>query len=409
MAEKGQKNRQSKPSGARVAPGVETRRLAIDALLRIDTDGAYANLVLPPMLERSSLEARDRGLVTELVYGTTRMRRALDFIIDRFLLDAVDPEIRAALRVGTYQLHHLDTPPHAAVGATVGATRGRGKSVVNAVLRKVAKEKTASEESWDAPGIPWPDDATRLSYPDWIAAQLITDLGHDQAIAAMESMNEPAAVHQRDDGYVQDPASRYVADAVDVQVGHRVIDLCAAPGGKATLLALEGANVVAADLRPNRTRLIARNVAKLATTAAANGDPVPAALGVITADATAPPFAHGSFDRVLVDAPCSGLGSLRRRADARWRIDAAAPERLSILQSAILDAGIELLRPGGELVYSVCTLTGPETTDVLERARVRGDVEVLAPPTFPWETRGDLALLLPGETDGMALFRLRKR
>ncbi len=390
-------------------PGVEARRLAIDALLRIDTDGAYANLVLPPMLDRSKLEQRDRGLVTELVYGTTRMRRALDFIIDRFLLDEVDPNVRAALRLGTYQLHHLDTPPHAAVSATVGAAKGRGKSVVNAVLRKVAREKTAMDESWDAPGIPWPNDATRLSYPDWIAAQLIDDLGNDRAIAAMEAMNEAASVHQRDDGYVQDPASQYVAAAVDVQPGHRVIDLCAAPGGKATLLALEGANVVAADLRPNRTRLIARNIARLAKNAAAAGEPVPAALGVITADATAPPFAPGSFDRVLVDAPCSGLGSLRRRADARWRIDAAAPQRLAKLQTAILDAGIDLLAPGGELVYSVCTLTGAETTGVLDHARARTDVEVLPPPSYPWERDGDLAVLLPGETDGMALFRLGKR
>ncbi len=403
------KKRQPTGSTGRSEPGVEARRLAIDALLRIDTDGAYANLVLPPMLERSALEPRDRGLVTELVYGTTRMRRALDFIIDRFLLDEVDAEVRASLRVGTYQLHHLDTPPHAAVSATVGATRGRGKSVVNAVLRKVAREKTAIDESWDAPGIAWPDDATRLSYPDWIAAQLVTDLGNERAIAAMEAMNEAASVHQRDDGYVQDPASQYVAEAVDVQAGHRVIDLCAAPGGKATILALEGANVVAGDLRLNRTRLIARNVAMLAKTAAANGEPVPASLGVITADATAPPFAPASFDRVLVDAPCSGLGSLRRRADARWRIDAEAPERLAKLQSEILDAGLDLLRSGGELVYSVCTLTGPETVGVLERARARDDVEVLSPPTFPWETQGDLAFLLPGETDGMALFRLRKR
>ncbi len=409
MANRPKRNPAGRAKASTAEPGVEARRLAIDALLRIDTDGAYANLVLPPMLERSKLEARDRGLVTELVYGTTRMRRALDFILDRFLLDEVEPDVRAALRVGAYQLHHLDTPPHAAVSATVGATRGRGKSVVNAVLRKVAREKTAMDESWDAPGIAWPDDATRLSYPDWIAAQLIADLGTDRAIAAMEAMNEAASVHQRDDGYVQDPASQFVADAVDVQAGHRVIDLCAAPGGKATLLALEGANVVAADLRPNRTRLIARNVAKLAKRAVANGEPTPASLGVIVADATAPPFAPASFDRVLVDAPCSGLGSLRRRADARWRIDAEAPARLAAIQTAILDAGVELLRPGGELVYSVCTLTAAETIGVLEHARSRADVEVLAPPSLPWEIDGDLAVLLPGETDGMALFRLRKR
>ncbi len=390
-------------------PGVEARRLAIDALLRIDTDGAYANLVLPPMLERSGLEARDRGLVTELVYGTTRMRRALDFIVDRFLLDEVDPAVRAALRLGAYQLHMMGTPAHAAVGATVGAAGGRARGLVNAVLRKVAAERGAMDESWDAPAIPWPNEATRLSYPDWIAEQLIADLGHDRAIAAMESMNEAAAVHQRDDGYVQDPASQYVAAAVDVRPGQRVIDLCAAPGGKATLLALDGALVVASDLRPNRTRLIARNVARLADRAAAAGNPVSPALGVITADATAPPFAPETFDRVLVDAPCSGLGSLRRRADARWRIEADAPDRLAALQTRIVAAGVDLLVPGGELVYSVCTLTRTETHGVLEVIRARSDIEVLDPPDDPWQSDGDVAFLLPGETDGMSIFRLRKR
>ncbi len=401
--------KRSKGSASRTAdPGVEARRLAIDALLRIDTGGAYANLVLPPMLDKSKLETRDRGLVTELVYGTTRMRRALDFIVDRFLLDEVDPGVRAALRLGAYQLHVMDTPAHAAVGATVGAAGGRARGLINAVLRKVAAERDAIEGSWDAPGIPWPDEATRLSYPDWIADQLIADLGHDRAIAAMESMNEAASVHQRDDGYVQDPASQYVAAAVDVRPGQRVIDLCAAPGGKATLLALDGAVVVAADLRPNRSRLIARNVTRLAARAEADGNPVSPALGVITADATAPPFRPGTFDRVLVDAPCSGLGSLRRRADARWRIDAAAPDRLASLQIAIVAAGLDLLRPGGELVYSVCTLTGAETHGVLGAIRSRPDVEVLAPPSAPWQIDGDLAYLLPGETDGMSIFRLRK-
>ncbi|MEZ5226464.1 MAG: RsmB/NOP family class I SAM-dependent RNA methyltransferase [Acidimicrobiales bacterium] len=276
------------------------------------------------------------------------------------------------------------------------------------MLRKVAAEKAAIDESEAAP-IPWPDDATRLSYPDWIAQQLTDDLGVERAVRAMEAMNEAATVHQRDDGYVQDPASRLVAEAVDIQPGHRAIDLCAAPGGKATLLSLEGAEVIAADLRPNRTRLIARNLATLAKTAEASGAPAPAWVGVVTADATAPPFAAGSFDRVLVDAPCSGLGSLRRRADARWRIDADAPNRLASLQRSILDAGIELLRPGGELVYSVCTLTGVETQGVLEHAAGRPDIEMLPPPASPWQTEGALAVLLPGETDGMALFRLRKR
>ncbi len=386
-----------RPTG-RIDPGVAARKVAIDALLRIDDDGAYANLALAPLLERSRLDERDRGLVTELVYGTTRMRRALDFVVDRFLLDAVDSHVRAALRLGAYQLHVLDTPAHAAVGATVGAARGRGRGVVNAVLRKVARECEAGTP------IPWPNDATRLSYPDWIVERLVADVGRERAIAALEAMNEAAVVHRRDDGYVQDPASQFVAAAVDVGPGMRIIDLCAAPGGKATLLAGHGAHVVAADLRPSRTRLMAKNVRRLSSGA---GGPV--APSVVTADATAPPFAPGTFDRVLVDAPCSGLGSLRRRADARWRIDADAPERLAELQRRIVDAGIDLLAPGGELVYSVCTLTDVETRGVLDHARSRDDVEVMAAPDDPWSVDRDLAVLLPADHDGMALFRLRKR
>ena len=145
------------------------RSLALDALRRID-DGAYANLAVPGILSRSQLSERDRAFVTELVYGTTRMRRACDWLVERYLFRDVDPDVRAVLRLGAYQLAFLQTPPHAAVGETVGLANGRAKGLVNAVLRKVAD---AGPPSIDA----WPDDATRLSYPDWIVEQLTRDLG----------------------------------------------------------------------------------------------------------------------------------------------------------------------------------------------------------------------------------------
>ena len=141
--------------------GVAARRVAIKAMVRIEQDEAYANLVLGPMLERSQLSDRDRGFVTELVYGTTRMQRACDFLIERYLLSKIDHQVRAALRLGAYQLRFLETAPHAAVAATVGAVRGPGRGVVNAVLRKLAKEA----ESGTFPE--WPNEATRLSYPTW--------------------------------------------------------------------------------------------------------------------------------------------------------------------------------------------------------------------------------------------------
>ena len=226
------------------APGVAARQLAVDALVRIDSGGAYANLTLPPMLERSGLSDRDRAFVTELVYGTTRMQRSCDWLVDRFLPDPgrVDATARAWLRLGAFQLAFLDTPPHAAVGATVESAPKKLKGLCNAVLRKV---------SGSLP-VEWPDDAVRVSQPDWIVNRLITDLGHDPAIAALEEMNRPAAVTMRDDGYVQDLGSQWVAEAVGAAPGDRVLDVCAAPGGKATYMAGRGATVVAADARAGR-------------------------------------------------------------------------------------------------------------------------------------------------------------
>lgn len=367
--------------------GVAARELAIKALIRIESDGAFANLVLPPMLDKSKLADRDRRLVTTLVYGTTRMRRACDFMVDRFVLDEVEPQVRAALRVGAYQLHYLDTPPHAAVSATVGAVRGRGKSVVNAVLRRVAEKDPE-----------WPSEAIRLSYPDWIAKVLTRDLDADKALGAMESMNEAASVHTRDDGYVQDPASQWVTAAVDAKPGELVADLCAAPGGKATALLATGANVIASDLRANRARLISRNARRLEID-----------LPIVVADGRHAPFRPESFDRILLDAPCSGLGSLRRRPDARWRIDEAAPARLADLQVQLVLAGLDLLKPGGTLTYSVCTLTNEETTGVLSRIKQRNPgIELLPLPDGPWEAKGAVGYMLPGENDGMSIWRVAK-
>jgi len=369
--------------------------VAIDALLRIEKGGAYANLVLPELLARSELADDDRRFVTEMVYGTTRMQRACDHLVDRFLLDDVDPQVRAALRLGAYQLAFLSTPSHAAVDATVGAVKGRGRSVVNAVLRRVA----------GAP-VEFPDRATELSYPDWIVDRLSLDLGPDRAEAALLAMNRGASPTIRSDGYVQDEASQHVVQTVGAEPGDLVIDLCAAPGGKATGLVEEGVRVVAADLRPKRVGLVRQNADRLRLR-----------LPAVVADGANPPFRLGAADRVLIDAPCSGLGSLRSRADARWRIDADAPERLAALQVELVKAGVELLKPGATLIYSVCTLTAAEGIGVL--STVLGDlpegaVDVLDSPGPPWDYRDGVATLYPGSiedaaaNDAMMLFRLRR-
>jgi 16S rRNA (cytosine967-C5)-methyltransferase len=419
-AHPGSRGRRRRPDRRRGAPeprrGPSARRVALDALDRIEGEGAYANLALSGLLDRSGLAAADRRFVTDLVYGTTRLRRACDHLVDGFLDRPVQPRVRNALRLGAYQLAFAGVPPHAAVAETVEVAPRPARGLVNAVLRRVAEA-----------GVPaaWPDEATRLSVPDWVLAELASALGHADAVAAVEAMNEPATVTVRDDGYVQDPASQQVATAVGVQPGERVLDACAAPGGKATALAAApGALVVAADVRPGRAGLVARNIARLRSSsggAPAGRDPSSAApseapppaedragrIVVVAADAGLPPWRAGVFDRVVVDAPCTGLGTLRRRADLRWRVEPDAVARLSALQRRLLAASADLVRPGGTLVYSVCTLTAAETVDVdAWLADARPDLVPVAPPLAPWRPWGRGALLLPqaAGTDGMGLF-----
>ncbi len=365
------------------------RAVAVEALVRVESGGAYANLIVPSLLEESGLDERDRRFVTQLVYGTTRMRRACDWLIEPFLFGPVEPVVRAALRMGAYQLHMLGTPAHAAVGATVEVVPKRARGLVNAVLRRVSEREVS-----------WPDEGTRLSYPDWIVERLTTDLGAADAAAALERMNETPPVTTRADGYVQDLASQWVAEAVGAQPGELVADLCAGPGGKATALAATGAGVVAADRRMTRARLVARA-----------GEETGHRLLVVAADGRFPPLADARVDRVLVDAPCTGLGALRRRPDARWRIEPDAIGRLVPIQLALVRAAARLLKPGGTLVYSVCTMSAAETLGV--DAVVSQELPALDPdpPGDPWVRWGRGARVLPQDhdTDAMTVFRYRRR
>lgn len=371
-----------------MSDGATARRIAIDALERIDRDNAFANLVLPKVLEESDLDQRDRGFVTELVYGTTRRFRSMDFAVDRFIdRDDVDPRTRAALRAGAYQLLEMRVPAHAAVDATVAAAPKRSRGFVNAILRKVSA----------GGDVDWPTEAHRLSYPNWIVSRLEEDLG-DRAIPVLEAMNGAATTHTRADGFRQDLASQEVAKLI-VSAG-LVLDLCAAPGGKATLIASGGATVLASDLHPHRAGLVRTAAAET------QSDVHP-----LVADATHPPFRAAMADAVLIDAPCSGLGSLRRRPDARWRIKHGDVAELAALQFELIETAEELLKPGGQLVFSVCTLTTEESTAV--DARVADALPQLEPIPLgkPWEPFGRGGRLLPDrfEGDGMAAFSYRKR
>jgi 16S rRNA (cytosine967-C5)-methyltransferase len=364
------------------------RRVAWRCLQRIERDGAYANLVLRTELASSGLAVRDRGFVTELVAGTTRMRRACDALVDRFVVSEPEPEIRTLLRLGAYQLAFAGVAPHAAVGETVEIAPKRARGFVNAILRNVSRTPMV-----------WPSDAVRLSYPDWLYERFVADLGAD-AVPTMEAMNVAPPVTTRDDGYVQDRSSQWVAAAVGASSGERVLDVCAAPGGKATGMAarrgVEGAFVVAADRSAARAGLVADNVRRLG-----------AQVAVVVADGTRPPYAPASFDRVLLDAPCSGLGALRRRPDARWRVESSTIDELAVLQRSLLAASAPLVRPGGTLVYSVCTITAAESIDhpVPDGFRV-----VDGAPAGEWQPFGSGWRVLPhhDDTDGMVIVRYRR-
>jgi 16S rRNA (cytosine967-C5)-methyltransferase len=444
-------------SQAATARSATSRSVALLALVEIDR-GARANVALPRLLRESGLSGRDRAFATDLVYGTVRLRRACDWLADRHVRRPLDPDVRAAVRLGTYQLVFLGTPAHAAVSATVAEVTGPGRSVVNAVLRQVAEDLAAGSPTW-------PDVATELSYPEWIVSRLEDDLGPAAALAALREMNRPAPMTTRPDGYAQDLASQWVAAAVALGVGDApaalIADLCAAPGGKATAMGYgcraghiawplrrgdrsaagggdagagrgpEGAGdggrgpgggddasqapgpaaapeselarplVVAGDVDAARSRVVAASAARLGL----------ANVHAVVADARRPPLRAAHFDRVLVDAPCSGFGVLRRRPDARWRIRPDDVTRLAGLQRQLLEAALPLVRPGGLLFYSVCTLTRAETAAIDQwLARSHPEVRPVRPALGPaWEPAGRGARLLPqaAGTDGMFLLALR--
>ena len=382
-----------KPPAA-VRPVPTARLVALAALASVD-GGAFANLTLPPLLvkaKREGMSDRDAPLTTELVYGTIRMQRQLDSLLHPHLSRTPDAEVRRVLRLGTYQIHHLRIPAHAAVSETVAISPPKARGFVNAVLRQVAASR--AEPSHRSFG-------ERLSYPDWIVDAVIASLGKADAVDVLEAMNVAAAVHEREDGYVQDLASQSIGPFVGARPGELVLDLCAAPGGKATAMAGSGAFVVAVDLHDHRCVLVSENAVRLG---------LDSRIAPVCADGMALPFRPATFDRVLVDAPCSGLGSLRRRPDARWRIMRSDVAELVVLQQSLLAAAADAVRPGGTIVFSACTLTLEETQGIDEwAAAALPHLTALPPPSGPrWRRWGRGSLLLPAATDGMFAVAYRR-
>jgi 16S rRNA (cytosine967-C5)-methyltransferase len=396
----------SKPTTA-IAPA---RRCAYVVLRRVFERGAYADLAL--QAEARELDARDRALAMRLAYGAVQRRGTLDHLIEGLAdrpVGRLDPAVLAALRLGLYELLYLSgSPDYAVVGDAVELAKAQGRAghgLVNAVLRRVAREGPETLLAGLSDATP-EQAAVKHSHPEWIARLWWRELG---AVAARELMsydNEPGEVSLRANTLVTDAASlaaelssssvathidplipealvldgpldahdsplwgagaftpqsraaMLVARALGPQPGERVLDLCAAPGGKTTHLAalMEGrGEIVAVERNRRRAGELVRTAQRLR---AGN-------IRVEVGDAAAARADGEVFDRVLVDPPCSGLGTLQARADLRWRVTPEAIAEMARTQRAILEAGAAVLRPGGVLVYSTCTISPTENEHVI--------------------------------------------
>lgn len=388
------------------------REIALDVLNRVEQHKSYSNLELKHVLERGELRAPDAGLVTELVYGTIQRRLTLDEVLAHFVRGKkVQLWVRNLLRLSLYQIRYLDRiPARAAVHEAVEIAKRRGHqgiaSMVNGVLRNVLRQP----DVWER--LPEGNAARRLaveeSHPEWLVRRWIETYGEAETRAICASNNRPPRASVRvntlkltrdellerlreeypdaapsplsphgilfpgghaagtrwfREGYftVQDESSMLVAPALAVQPGMRVLDACAAPGGKTTHLAELMQNrgeIVASDVHPHKRELIAENADRLGISI----------ITPITSDALElPDRGLGAFDRILLDAPCSGFGVIRRKPDLKWNKTPADVEAIADLQYRLLERVAGMLAPGGLLVYSTCTIEPEENQSVVRR------------------------------------------
>ena len=421
--------KQGKPS---VSPA---RRAAFDILRRVEQDGAYA-AVLIARLPESNLSREDRSLAQEITLGVLRHQKSLDYFIERYSrrpASRLDLPVLIALRMGLYQLRHLTRiPQRAAVNESVNLVRlaraASAAGMVNAVLRNAARHLDES------PGEDINDPLERLSvavsHPRWLLERWMNSFGDEQALGLATANNErpPTAFRintlrataddtlalLRDEGltvrpsefargafviesgpaatiaqaaerglvYIQDEASQMVSLLLDPQGGERILDLCAAPGSKSSHIAAlaEGkAWVVASDLHPQRLMALGATCRRLGI----------GSIDEVALDATGPlPFLESAikFDRVLIDAPCSGTGTLRRNPEIKWRLRPDDIPRLADVQSRLLERANDMIARGGRLVYSTCSIEREENEGVINRFIENGAPYRLLPPN----ARGDL-------------------
>jgi 16S rRNA (cytosine967-C5)-methyltransferase len=321
--------------------------------MKVEAGGFASDLL---MIHSAALDTRDAGLASEIVFGVLRYRAQLDFLIEHHSGRArkLDLAVRIALRMGFYQLRYLErVPPHAAVKESVELVKRARKtsaaSFVNALLRQANRDPIA-----------WPTREIELSCPEWLLARWEAAYGGETAVAiAQAALREPekyVRISQAGER-IQDIGSQSIVPLLSLAPGQRFLDLCAAPGNK-TAQALEaGVHAVASDLYFHR-------LAQLK----------PLTPNLVVLDGTRPlPFAR-SFDRILVDAPCSGTGTLGRNPEIKWRLKPEDLDDLHARQSALLANALTVLAPGGLLVYSTCSLEPEENEQVVEQALSPGSV-----------------------------------
>jgi len=378
-------------------PFQNSRTVCVQALQRWETSATFADEVLHEALGASQFNVLDRAFLTETFYGILRHRSALDFLIHKLRDTDLDLQTQQVLRLGFYQLFWMRIPHHAAVNETVNLV-GRARGLVNALLRRAIREKEALEREL-AEAAP----AIRYSHPEFLIARWERQFTPEGAARLCEWNNSPAEIYIRANGlkvtagellktargaipcpdhplslkvkqvpylwlieglcYVQDPSTLMAVELLAPQPGDTVLDACAAPGGKTSYLAElmhnEG-RIVACDSSRPRIERLQENLTRMsvANTETRRVDWLNRTL----------PFEPESFDKILVDAPCSNTGVIRRRVDVRWRLTPADFEQMPGRQRCILDAVFPLLKPGGALVYSTCSLEPEEDEQVAEAA-----------------------------------------